>query len=188
MDFIADNRMWFIVAHVFFVVLGMGAALVVDLLFNFYIKDRKLSEDEHKTLNFLTKVIWIALSLITLSGLGVFLTDSEWYLASPKFLLKMCIVLAIAINGFLFYQITHKSLKDLEFTDTDGSHPMVLVRRLSFAFGAVSFISWISVFLLGSIRSIPVSLGQGLMVYAGLLVCGILASQIMERHLVKKNS
>ena len=185
MEFIETYRFVFIILHVFFVVLGMGSALVVDLLFNYYIRDRKLSEDEHKTLNFLTKVIWIALSLITASGLLIFLTDSEWYLASPKFLLKMCIVLVIAINGFLFYKITHKSLREIEFTNRDGSHPLVRMRRLSFAFGAVSFISWMSVFLLGSLRSIPLSLGQGLLVYLGLLSIGIVASQLLERRITR---
>ncbi|MFN4181563.1 MAG: hypothetical protein ACK4FA_02625 [Candidatus Paceibacteria bacterium] len=185
MEFIETYRFLFIILHVFFVVLGMGSALIVDLLFNYYIRDRKLSDDEHKTLNFLTKIIWISLSLITASGLLVFLTDSEWYLASPKFLLKMCIVLVIAINGFLFYKITHKSLRNIEFADRDGSHPLVRMRRLSFAFGAVSFISWMSVFLLGSLRSIPLSLGQGLLVYLGLLCVGIVASQLLERRITR---
>ncbi|MFM7088092.1 MAG: hypothetical protein ACKOW9_00965 [Candidatus Paceibacterota bacterium] len=184
-EFLDTYRELFLILHVFFVVLGMGAALVVDLLFNYYIHDRKLSEDENKTLNFLTKVIWISLSLITASGLFIFLTDSERYLASSKFLLKMCIVLVIAINGFLFYKITHKSLRDIEFTDRDGSHPLVRMRRLSFAFGAISFISWLSVFLLGSLRSIPISLSQGLLIYFGLLCFGILGSQLVEHYLTR---
>jgi hypothetical protein len=185
MEFINTYRPVFIILHVFFVVLGMGSALVVDLLFNYYISDRKLSEDEHKTLNFLTKVIWIALLLITASGVFVFLTDSEWYLSSSKFLLKMLIVLAIAINGFLFYKITHKSLRDIEFTDRDGSHPLVRVRRMSFAFGSISFVSWMSVFFLGSVRKIPLTFIGGLGVYLVLLVCGVLASQILERRITR---
>jgi hypothetical protein len=41
------------VLHVLSVVLGMGAALVSDFLFNFYTKDKALSKTEISTLHIL---------------------------------------------------------------------------------------------------------------------------------------
>jgi hypothetical protein len=174
------------IMHVFAVILGMGSALVSDILFNVYIKDKKINPTENNTLEVLSKVIWISLWAIMLSGVAIFLSNPDAYSFSDKFLLKIVIVGFIIINGYLFARITHGSLQKLNFTDTNSNHKYVRIRRMSFAFGAVSVISWLLAFVLGSIRSIPVSFWQGLVLYGGLLIVGIIGSQIVERMIVNK--
>lgn len=174
------------IMHVFAVILGMGSALVSDILFNVYIRDKKINSTENNTLEVLSKVIWISLWAIMLSGVAIFLSNPDAYSISPKFLLKIFIVSMIIINGYLFARITHGSLQKLNFTDTNSSHKYVRIRRMSFAFGAVSVISWLLAFVLGSIRSIPISFWQGLIIYGVLLVVGIVGSQIAERMIVNK--
>lgn len=174
------------ITHVFAVILGMGSALVSDILFNFYIKDKKINPTENSTLEVLSKVIWVSLWAIMLSGVAIFLSNPDAYSSSPKFLLKIFIVSMVIINGYLFARITHGSLQKLNFTDTNSNNKYVRIRRLSFAFGSVSIISWLSAFVLGSIRSISVSFWQGLIIYGVLLVVGIVGSQIIERMIVNK--
>lgn len=174
------------IMHVFAVILGMGSALVSDILFNVYIKDKKINPTENNTLEVLSKVIWISLWAIMLSGVAIFLSNPDAYSISPKFLLKIFIVSMIIINGYLFARITHGSLQKLNFTDTNSNHKYVRIRRMSFAFGSISVISWLLAFVLGGIKSIPISFWQGLIIYGVLLVVGIVGSQIAERMIVNK--
>ena len=63
----------------------------------------------------------------------------------------MIIVFVIILNEYLFWKITHKALKKINFTDTNTHHKYVRIRKMSFAFGAISIVSWLVVFILGSI-------------------------------------
>ncbi len=184
--FFNDNKQISVIVHVFSVIVGMGTAIVSDILFNVYIKDKKINPTENNTLEVLSKVIWVSLWLIVLSGIAIFFSNPSIYSASDKFLLKMVIVGFVIINGYLFAQVTHGALRKINFTDTNSHHKYVRIRRMSFAFGAVSVISWLLAFVLGSIKSIPISFWQGLIIYGALLVVGIVGSQIVERMIVGK--
>lgn len=185
-NFFTEYRQVSIIAHVFFVILGMGSALVSDILFNLYIKDKKINPTENSTLESLSKIIWFSLWFIVLSGIAIFLSDISTYSVSSKFLLKMTIVGFIIINGYLFARITHGALSKLNFSDTNSHHKYVRIRRMSFAFGAVSLVSWLSAFVLGSIKNIPVSFWSGLITYGLFLILAILGSQIVEYIITNK--
>jgi uncharacterized membrane protein len=179
-QFFGEYKKLATIIHVFAVIIGMGSALVSDILFNVYIKDKKINPTENSTLEVLSRIIWISLGAIFLSGIAIFLSNPPVYSASDKFLLKMVIVGFVIINGYLFARVTHGSLSKINFTDTNSNHKYVRIRRLSFAFGAVSLVSWLSAFILGSISSIPVSFWSGLMIYGVLLLIGITGSQVVE--------
>lgn len=179
-QFFGEYKYISVIAHVFSVIVGMGSALVSDVLFNVYIKDKKINPTENKTLEVLSRIIWISLGIIILSGIAIFLSDPLMYINSTKFLVKMSVVLAIILNGYLFWKITHKSLKKINFTDTDVHHKYVRIRKLSFAFGAVSIVSWLSAFILGSVKSIPVSFWAAMDMYATTIILAIIGSQIVE--------
>lgn len=185
-NFFEEYKQASVMTHVFFVILGMGSALASDVLFNVYIKDKKINPTENNTLEVLSRIIWISLWFIVLSGIAIFLSDISAYSMSSKFLLKMTIVGFIIINGYLFARITHGSLSKLNFSDVNSHHKYVKVRRLSFAFGAVSLVSWLSAFVLGGIKNIPVSFWSGLITYGVFLILAILGSQIVEYIITHK--
>lgn len=185
-NFFEEYKQASVISHVFFVILGMGAALSSDVLFNVYIKDKKINPTENNTLEVLSRIIWVSLWFIVLSGIAIFLSDVSLYSVSSKFLLKMTIVGFIIINGYLFARITHGSLSKLDFSDVNSHHKYVKVRRMSFAFGAVSLVSWLAAFVLGSIKSIPVSFWSGLITYGVFLILAILGSQIVEYIITHK--
>lgn len=176
----AEYKSVSVILHVFSVIVGMGTAIVSDILFNIYIKDKKLDIHENKTLNILSSIIWTSLGFILLSGIFIFFSDSVKYMNSPKFLLKMVIVGFVIINGYAFQRIVHPSLRKINFTDTNSHHKYVKVRRLSFAFGAISITSWMSAFILGSISKIPVSFFTGLSLYLFMCLGAVVVSQLVE--------
>lgn len=175
-----EYKPFFIIVHIFSVIIGMGSAIVSDILFNIFIKDKKINPTENKTLSYLSKIIWIALYFIILSGIAIFFSDTQKYINSPKFLLKIFIVCCIILNGYLFQRFIHPALRKINFHDTNHHHKYVRIRKISFALGSISFISWIFAFILGSIASIPVSFFTGMYIYISIILIGIIASQIIE--------
>lgn len=180
LEFFSEYKSVSVITHVFSVIIGMGAAIVSDILFNIYIKDKKINPTENSTLETLSKIIWVALWLVVLSGLAIYLSNPMKYMNSPKFLLKMIIVGIIIINGYMFARITHGSLRKINFRDTNVHHKYVKIRKLSFMFGAISIVSWLIAFVLGSVPSIPVSFFTGLTFYFVLLAVAIIVSQILD--------
>ncbi len=181
--FFNEHKSISVITHVFSVIVGMGAALVSDILFNIYIKDRKINIHEDKTLNVLSKIIWFSLFFIFMSGLALFLSDPEKYSHSVKFLIKMTIVTVIIVNGYMFQRIVHPALRKINFSDINTHHKYVKLRKLSFAFGAISLSSWLLAFILGMLDSIPASYTVSLLLYLLILSVGILFSQIVEYRL-----
>lgn len=87
--FFASIKAFSIIFHVLSVVIGMGGALIADLLFSFYAIDKKLKHSEISTLALLSKIVWYSLLAIIISGVFIFFSDPEKYMASAKFITKM---------------------------------------------------------------------------------------------------
>ena len=73
-EFFQDLKTPATVLHVISVITGMGAALMSDLLFSFFSKDKKLSRGEIATLSVLARVVLYSLVCIVLSVIFIFLT------------------------------------------------------------------------------------------------------------------
>lgn len=85
-SFFVQYKKVFVIAHVFSVIFGMGAALVSDVLFNTFIKDKKINITENKVLSTLSQIVWISLIFIVLSGVGLFfLLHQKFTLPHPNF-------------------------------------------------------------------------------------------------------
>ncbi|MDQ5883129.1 MAG: hypothetical protein QG654_40 [Patescibacteria group bacterium] len=174
--------------HAFAAAIGVGAATVTDIFFFKYLKDYKISESEHKTMETLSGVIWVALGLLVLTGIGLFVPNSETLLESSKFLTKVVAVLVLILNGIMLNLLVSPKL--MEITFGEEHHPMKgelhFMRKLAFALGAISISSWYVIFILGSLKSIPVSVGTGISLYVLLLVLAIVGSQAFDRYMIYK--
>lgn len=185
-EFFGANKTISVILHVFSVIIGMGTALVSDILFNNYIKDGKVQKTESRTLEILSQIVWISLGFIVLSGLFLFLSDPIRYSTSVKFLVKMTIVGVVIINGYIFHRLIHPSLLKIDFTDTNVHHKYVKLRKLAFACGSISLTSWILAFTLGMLGHIPLSYLEAIVSYLVLLFGGIFIAQIVEYILTRK--
>lgn len=169
-----------VIVHVLSVIVGMGSALISDILFNIYIQNKKVNKNENRTLSILSDIVWISLLFIVASGIALFLSDPVGYGHSVKFLVKMTIVGVIIINGYLFWHLIHPSLEKINFTDINIHHKYVRLRKVSFILGAISLVSWLSAFVLGMLGHIPLSYLEAIVGYVTICFGGVLFSQVVE--------
>ncbi|MEN9852503.1 MAG: hypothetical protein RI996_446 [Candidatus Parcubacteria bacterium] len=179
MELFAEYKQLFTIFHVAAVVVGMGAAINTDILFTFFGINKKLSHSEVRTIRFLSTIVTYALGAILLTGLSLFLSDTTKYLASAKFLTKMSIVLVLCLNGYLLHCYVFKHIGDKDFLTAKREYN---IRRVAFALGAVSFVSWFSAMSLGVLDKIHISYPLAFSVY--LIFVGV--AVVVSQYIVKK--
>lgn len=174
----------FTIFHLLGVVVGMGGAIVSDFIFFSSIRDQKISSTEMRFLKLGSRIVWLGLVLIVVSGIFLFETDPARYLNSSKFIAKMVIVFVVIINGIIFHFIHIPRLcrhVGAHFPSSDEfsrKAPLLLVS------GVVSVISWLSTLFLGSLRSLPFSALEILGVYFILLLLAAAAVISLKKILI----
>lgn len=184
-ELLGHNRGFLVLLHLVGAALGVGAATITDLLFFNFLKDFRVSEKENEIFRLMSQVIWFALIIIILSGIGLFLPDSERLLASPKFLVKMIVVAVIIVNGAALNIFVAPRMVKICFGGPHEHEEGELhhLRRLSYALGAISLVSWYSAFILGFLDASPLPFLPLLGVYALLVALAVAGSQIMDRFI-----
>lgn len=185
---LAQYKGFIIILHALSAAIGVGAATITDIFFFKFLKDYRISESEHSIMETLSGVIWVALGLLVITGVGLYLPESERFLASSKFLTKVVAVSVLIINGVLLNLSISPRMMEITFGD-NFSHQkgeLHFMRKLAFALGAISISSWYVVFILGSLKSIPVTPRTGITLYLLLLVVAVVGSQIFDRFLIAK--
>lgn len=179
-DFFIEHKTIFVILHALCAAVGLGAVVITDSLFFQYLKDFKISRKEEETMNTISKLVWVVIALLIITGTALFLSAPLDYLAKSKFIVKVVIFAVIVANGVLLNFWITPVLKRIVFGPVEKQPvlKMRLMRRVAFASGVVSMISWFTVFILGSVRSIPVSVGWGLGIYGGVVMLGIIGSQL----------
>lgn len=177
-DLCAEYKTLLTIIHVLGVVMGMGAALMSDMLFSFFGHNKKLSHTETRTLTLLSRVVLVGLVIIILSGIGLFLSDVSKYLVSVKFLVKMTIMLVLLANGFILHVYISKLMIKRGFL---SDHKYTGARKLAFSCGAISVVSWFSLCILGVLKSVPVSYPTLMSMYAFVIVGAIIVALIVEK-------
>ena len=168
---------YFVGVHLFGVVLGFGGALISDALFLKFLKDLKIEQKELSILKTMSKIIWVGLFVLVISGIFLFLSDIERYSQSAKFLTKIIVVGIIIVNGVVLNFVVTPKLSSINFGKSKGSG----IRSLAFACGAVSVTSWWTAFILGLMHKSPAPFHVLLSIYLLVLSGAIVSSQIIEK-------
>lgn len=177
----------FVMLHLLGFALGVGGATIADIFFMRFLKDFKISEEENKILTLMSNVIWLGLGILIISGIGLYLGNMEFLNQSTKFLTKVIVVGVILINGIVLNIVVAPRLVSMRFKnekEMQNTLPVMRslrLRRLAFACGAISFTSWYTAAILGSLRSIPLSFPTILSIYIGIVILAVIGSQIFER-------
>ncbi|MAZ41151.1 hypothetical protein CL654_03485 [bacterium] len=179
-----DIKTLLTIAHLFGVALGVGGAFASDGIFLKSIKDQRITKTELGFIVFGSTMVWTGLFLLILSGLGLFLLDPTYYLASSKFLAKMTIVLILTINGIIFH-ISHIP-RFLRHVDEffHSSDEFMRKRWLILSSGALSLISWGFALVLGVFSSVPYSYITIMAFYIGVLVISILIALALKKRIL----
>lgn len=177
-----------VILHAFAAALGVGSVTLTDVFFFRFLKDYRISHDEASIMDTISDVIWFALVLLVVTGIALYIPSSEALLVSTKFMAKMVIVGVVIINGVALNMLVAPKLVKISFGEEHVEHDgeMHQLRRLGFALGAVSLTSWYATFILGSLRSIPLSSLAILGIYLGILCIAVIGSQAFDRVLVRR--
>lgn len=182
-DFIEIKTVYTII-HLFGIAIGAGGAFASDLIFFKSVKDGKLSSTEFGFMQMGSKMVWVGLAILFISGILLFSLDTDRYLASSKFLAKVTIVAVIIANGILlhfkFIQKFKESTREGEMPIGEyiESNPLVLVS------GAVSAVSWSFAIILGAFRGIPYSYWMILDVYVAIVLAGALFVLLFQKKIL----
>lgn len=182
MDTIASLSSLWLTLHLFALVLGLGGATYGDILMIRFLKDLKISHKEADVLRTLSHVVLVGIILATISGFFLFYPEQTRLLASSKFQAKLIIFSVLMVNGFFLHQLIMPKLVQFSFhKDHFIGESVVTLRHAGFAMGAISIISWYSVFLLGSL-DLEWELTTFIGLYLGALAIGVITSLLIERH------
>lgn len=186
LPFLVEYRSVILILHVLAMALGLGAATLTDIFFFKFLRDSRISEDEAQMLSTLSETIWLALGMAILTGAALFMPEATAYAGTPKFLAKMVVVAVIVLNGaFLNLYIAPKLVK-ISFAEPHHHKEGELgrARRIAFALGPISIVSWYSAFILGSLpAATPLSFFMFLKIYFFLLIIAVTVGQFVENRL-----
>lgn len=176
-----------LILHIFGMILGLGGATYTDLLTFSFAKDFYISKKEADVIKLISKIILFGIVISIITGVILFVPESERLMESPKFLVKLVAFVVLVINGAFLHQrilpnlVGFSVIKDKEIKDTHLS-----LRRCAFISGAVSVVSWYTVFIIAMIQNMPFDFVELLLIYAGVLVLGIAGALFIEKSLIKK--
>lgn len=186
--FLGTIKPLLLILHLIGMAVGLGAATIADLLFFRFLRDFKISEFEADALQFMAQIIWVFLGLAVLSGFGLYLSEASALNNVASFLVKAIAVVVIIVNGFVLNFYASPRLIEISFGQTHPHQPGELhhFRKLAFALGGISLVSWYTAMILGSLGAPLYTFSQLLAFYLLLLGLGIIISQLFEHHFSKK--
>mgnify|MGYP000470231176 CR=1 FL=1 len=133
----------------------------------------------------LSRILWIGVVILALSGLGLFLLDPARLLTSAKFLSKMGVVLVLLLNGWFLHFAVTPTLKRIAFHE--DPHPLAKqfrqIRQRAFISGGISIVSWYYAFFLAISRFQSVTMTGFLALYTLLLVAAFAGALLMDDRL-----
>lgn len=186
---LASWKIYIVILHVIAMAVGLGAATLADLFFFRFLKDFRISEMEASVLRIFSQFIWLALGLIIMTGLGLFIPQTDLLLSSDKFLMKMIVVSVIIVNGAFLNLFIAPKILQIQF----GKHhhqpgELVRTRQLAFMFGPISVVSWYVAFILGMLETAPATLDVMWRTYLTLIIVAVLIGQIAEKVIDRRAS
>ncbi|MDP3953420.1 MAG: hypothetical protein Q8P99_01170 [bacterium] len=175
------------IVHLIGVTLGAGGAFVSDALFMSVFKDMKINSAELRLVKVGSAMVWLGVVVLIVSGVLLFSLNPERYLTSSKFLVKMTIVGVIIVNGlYLHAKLLPLCAKHVN-RNLSKSREFMKHRKTLFTSGAISFTSWVSAIILGSLRSVPLDYFPLLGIYLAILAAAIVVGNVAAPHILRSD-
>ncbi|MCC5906325.1 MAG: hypothetical protein JJU13_08970 [Balneolaceae bacterium] len=142
---------YMLTVHLLGLVLGLGGAIIIDVMIFHFLGNFKISTREAVIMHLLSQMIVLGLILLVISGIALMFTDLHGYLENPRFLMKMTAVGIVSLNGAVLNLYVAPKMELISLREEDRESNQTLVKA-SFIVGAVSAISWLTVFFLAMIE------------------------------------
>lgn len=185
---LASTKLLIVGLHLIGFALGIGGATIADILFLRFLRDFVISRKEADILRTISQLLWVALAVLVLSGIGLYLPEAARLNESSKFLVKMTVVGVLVVNAAWLNLYLSPRLVTLSFgrKTHPGGDNVPRLRRIAFALGALSITSWYTAFVLGLLESVPLNYWSLLGVYVGIVLVGVISSQVLLAWLERK--
>ena len=184
-EFLLDYKHFFVILHTAAMAVGVGTATVTDVFFFKFLKKLHITQREAGLLRTLSAIIWIALIVAVLTGTALYLAEMDRLNQSPKFLAKVSVVAVIILNGLLLNAYISPRLAHISFGKISGP-ALRRFRKIAFASGAVSMVSWYAALVLGAWRKLPATFEFIISIYIAVLALALIASQITEYRYARR--
>lgn len=182
--FLADASQVLLIFYALAIAIGLGASTLIDISFFRFLKDGEISEWEFGVLRLFSEVIWFSLAIIIFTDIGIFFGDIGRYASSGEFILKMFIVGVVVANGAVLNLYVMPRILLSARKEDRGYEPGRALRKISFALGAISLVSWLSAFILGYMHLQLADVPRTLLIYVSLVLSAVIVSQVVESRFV----
>lgn len=188
-----DLQQIFVTIHLFGFALGLGGATIGDIVFIKSLRRNNLSEEVFGFFKTTSRIIWIGLGLLIISGLSIFTLiyleqGSLSLLASSRWQTKLILVAIVTLNGLFFKLAIFSILKNLIHQPLSVQNISPIIWKLAIS-GTISLVSWYSIFILSLLpRTFRPQILIIIGVYVFALICGAIISKSILFNLAKKNS
>lgn len=175
--------------HFLGLAIGIGGATMIDVLFFLFLRDFRISESEAEIIHGVNQIIWFALSVVIVAGLGIWLPDPI-LLTTPYYLAKSVAITLIIINIASLHLAISPLMIKKSFRNEHKERPqeMRILRKWAFALLGVSVISWYYAFAMIVSRPVMFSFAELMIIYATALALGVAMSQYIEHSLSRRIS
>jgi len=189
-DVLKGAREYTLTLHLLGMVLGLGGTTIIDFMIFHFMRNYKISAPEAVIMHLISQIIIIGLIFLIISGVAIFLTDVDGYLASDRFMMKMTTLVVVILNGMVLNLYIAPYMEKISLRAPDLNKDRMF-KKVSFAVGAISMVSWYSAFFLAMVKDLSYFRYTTLLIaYLILLGISIAVSQFfkfsMEKE-VKKN-
>lgn len=152
-EVLKNAREYTLTLHLLGMVLGLGGTTIIDFMIFHFMRNYKISSQEAVIMHLISQIIIVGLIFLIISGVAIFLTDVDGYLASDRFMMKMTVLIVVILNGIVLnlYIAPYMEKISLRAPDLDKD---TTFKKVSFAVGAISMVSWYSAFFLAMIKDL----------------------------------
>lgn len=183
-EFAVEYKDFWLTIHLLAMVLGLGGATYTDVLLVSFLKDFKIDSKEKEVITTMSKAVMWGVFFALVSGAMLFFSDIERLSSSTKFLAKVIIFIILMINGFLLHKIILPKLLRFNFNrDHFLVKKFLHLRHAGFIMGAISGVSWYTIFILGTLSHLEYEIWQILVVYFLLVLLAVIAALFVEKRI-----
>ncbi len=183
--FFEDYKVVWSAIYIIGLVLGLWFSTLGDLRFLRYFKRFNLNQSEILKLQTFFINIWIPIALVVIGLFLGFMANPVASVGSPNYVIRSIVAGVILINGIMFYLISGRKLIWSRSFEEETESARDLLRKISFAFSAVSISSWYSLLVLSLIYKIQIGFETLILVYVGVVSLCVMVSQFYEYFFAK---
>lgn len=180
-----ELKLLYTMIHVFGAVVGFGGAIMSDAIFVSSLRDRKITKTELRFLTLGSRVVWIGLLVLVVSGFLLYLTDAATYNTSAKFLSKMTVVGIIVLNGLLIHLRLYPLMHDSVGKRLRDRSAFMQQSSTFLVGGVISVVSWFTTLVLGLWRGIPYLYSEIIFTYILVICIGVVVGLLIKQSIFK---